>query len=121
MDNYSYSPTATPAWKNLESLANQIISPDNTVTIQSLFDKDKTRAEKYTLQVGELLLDFSKNLVTDDVWQQLLQLAEQSPLTSHRASMFAGEAINRTENRAVLHSALRAHAQDANTGGQTAR
>lgn len=115
MDNYSYSPTATPAWKNLESLANQIISPDNTVTIQSLFDKDKTRAEKYTLQVGELLLDFSKNLVTDDVWQQLLQLAEQSPLTSHRASMFAGEAINRTENRAVLHSALRAHAQDANT------
>ncbi len=113
MNNNSYSPKTAPAWKSLESLANQVTSSKNTISIKSLFDKDTKRAQKYSLQVGELLLDFSKNLISDDIWTQLLQLAEQSPLVSHRASMFAGEAINRTENRAVLHSALRAQAQDS--------
>ncbi len=121
MDYQLYSPTTTTAWRKLERLASDIKSATQDVTIQSLFDNDQRRASKYRLQVGELLLDFSKNLVTDEVWQHLLQLAEQSPLTSHRASMFAGEAINRTEDRAVLHSALRAQSMDTNSAEATQR
>lgn len=115
MANNLYSPTAMPAWKTLESLAKQAQSPASSITIASLFEQDINRVGNFSVQVGELLLDYSKNRVTDDIWQSLLLLAEQSPLTTHRASMFSGEAINQTENRAVLHSSLRAHAQDATT------
>lgn len=115
MDNNTYSPTATQAWKSLESLADEFKSDESDITIKFLFDKDNNRADKYSLQVGELLLDFSKNLITDEVWKYLLELAKQSPLTAHRSSMFAGEAINTTEDRAVLHSALRADKEDADS------
>jgi len=112
MNNTAYSPINTPAWKQLEKLAEQLKNAESPATIKALFDGDSDRADKYSLRVGELLLDFSKNLVSDPIWQSLLQLAEQSPLVRHRAAMFAGAPINRTENRAVLHTALRASAED---------
>ena len=114
MDKTLYSPTTTSAWKKLTGLAEQLKSSNNT-TIESFFEQDKARAQKYSLQVGELLLDFSKNLISDDVWLHLVELAKQSPLASHRTAMFTGEAINRTENRSVLHTVLRANPEDAET------
>ena len=116
MNNTAYSPINTPAWQQLEKLASQLNNPESPTTIKALFDNDESRADKYSLQVGELLLDFSKNRVSDQVWQCLLELAEQSPLLAHRDAMFAGAPINRTENRAVLHTALRASTEDDDSG-----
>ena len=75
MNNTAYSPINTPAWQQLEKLAAQLDNAESPKTIKALFDNDRSRADKYTLQDGELLLDFSKNLVSDQVWQHLLQLA----------------------------------------------
>ena len=111
MNSKNYSPTATTAWSNLNAEADSATE----VRITDLFAADSQRAEKFSVRSGELFLDFSKNLVTDKVWSELLKLAEQSPLLSHRAAMFAGEPINSTENRAVLHAALRAEPEDANS------
>ena len=108
-----YSPLQTSAWNKLETIAGELKLDNNKLSIRHLFDKDNDRVEKYSLNVGELLLDFSKNLVDDQIWNQLLELAEQSPLVDHRAAMFAGDAINRTEDRAVLHASLRSNLQDA--------
>lgn len=109
MKRKSYSPTQTDAWTKLQSQATLV----KNLSIVSLFDTDVARASTYSLDAGELFLDYSKNLVSDEVWQLLLNLAEQSPLQDHRTAMFAGEAINTTENRAVLHAALRAEPVDA--------
>jgi len=111
MNSKNYSPTTTTAWSNLNAEADSATE----VRITDLFAADSQRAEKFSVRSGELFLDFSKNLVSDKVWSELLKLAEQSPLLSHRAAKFAGEPINSTENRAVLHAALRAEPEDANS------
>jgi glucose-6-phosphate isomerase len=111
MKHKSYSPTKTDAWSKLQSQADLV----NNLSIVSLFDADSARASKFSVNTGELFLDYSKNLVSDQIWQELLNLAKQSPLTEHRAAMFAGEAINTTEDRAVLHAALRAEPEDASS------
>jgi glucose-6-phosphate isomerase len=113
----SYSPTQTDAWAKLQSHANLA----ENLSIVSLFDADLTRASSYSVKAGELFLDYSKNLVNDEIWQTLLCLAEQSPLQEHRTAMFAGEPINTTENRAVLHGALRAEPTDANSEDESQR
>ena len=100
----TYSLMATQAWKNLQQLAG----PASAKRISDLFTENPNRAEEMSVDCGELHLDFSKNLVSEKTWQALLALAEQSPLEQHRAAMFSGEVINTTENRAVLHAALRA-------------
>ncbi|MDG1164267.1 MAG: glucose-6-phosphate isomerase, partial [Porticoccaceae bacterium] len=117
MNDKSYSPTSTLAWSNLETQA----SVANGVRITELFDADPQRVENLSVTSGELYLDFSKNLLSDKVWSALLALAGQSPLQSHRAAMFSGEPINNTENRAVLHAALRAELEDANSNAERNR
>ena len=86
MNSKTYSPTATSAWSNLIAEAN--IAAE--VRITDLFAADPQRADKFSVSTGELFLDFSKHLLTDKVWAELLNLAEQSPLQSHRTAMFAG-------------------------------
>ena len=113
MNTKPFSPSKTSAWGKLEALAHECQNTNSKLAIRPLFDTDKQRVEKYSLKVGELLLDFSKNLVDDRIWEQLLALAEQSPLCTHRDAMFGGENINRTEDRAVLHAALRTKPEDA--------
>jgi glucose-6-phosphate isomerase len=113
MNAKPYSPLQTSAWNKLETIASKYQYDNNKLSMRHLFNKDSNRVEKYSLSAGELFLDFSKNLIDDQIWQQLLELAEQSPLVDHRSAMFAGENINRTENRAVLHAALRSNPQDA--------
>jgi len=121
MNNASYNPANTAAWNRLLELASETLSSDKGIAINQLFQEDNQRFEKYSLKAGELKLDFSKNLVNDDIWEQLINLAEQSPLETHRAAMFAGEKINNTEDRAVLHAALRSTESDALSAEEKAR
>jgi glucose-6-phosphate isomerase len=75
--------------------------------LRELFAEDPTRGERLSAEAAGLYLDYSKNRVTDETLGLLLQLAEQSELEQHREAMFAGERINVSENRSVLHVALR--------------
>ncbi|WP_333767601.1 glucose-6-phosphate isomerase [Streptomyces sp. IBSBF 2435] len=76
--------------------------------LRELFDADPGRAGRYTLQVGDLHLDYSKHLVTDETLRLLRELAAATGVFELRDAMFRGEKINTTEDRAVLHTALRA-------------
>ncbi len=91
------------AWKKLEQLAKQTRAD----RIADYFSRDPARFDKMSLRLGELFLDFSKNKVSDEVLTALLQLAEQSPLEERKALMYSGGMVNVTEQRAVLHTALR--------------
>ena len=76
--------------------------------LRDLFDADPDRASRFTVEVGDLTVDFSKNLITGETVELLADLAAEADLADRRSAMFAGEAINTTEQRAVLHTALRA-------------
>ncbi len=91
------------AWKALEAHSAEI----GTVTLKELFAQDATRGERMTLGAEGILLDYSKNRVTDETLKLLTALAEAAGLKSSVEAMFAGEKINITEDRAVLHVALR--------------
>lgn len=95
------NPTETNAWKALEKLSKEEIN------IKKLFQEDAARFDKYHVRFKDILLDFSKNRLNDDIWQGLLQLASETSLSEAIESMFSGKTINGTENRAVLHTALR--------------
>ena len=76
-------------------------------TLRELFAADGARGEKFAGQAGDVYLDYSKNIVTDETLHLLFDLARECEVESLRDAMFAGEKINTTENRAVLHTALR--------------
>ncbi|XP_053690025.1 glucose-6-phosphate isomerase [Sabethes cyaneus] len=83
-----------------------------SINIKKLFQEDDIRFDKFSLKLstpadGDILLDYSKNRITDDAWNMLLELAESRDVVKTRDDMFGGERINITENRAVLHIALR--------------
>jgi len=96
--------TARPAWKALAAHHQQV----RELHLRTLFAEDPTRGERLTAEAVGLYLDYSKNRITDDTLQLLLQLAEESDLRGRIDAMFWGDKINRTEDRAVLHVALRA-------------
>ena len=98
------NPTQLPAWKALTENRDQIAK----TTLKELFAADPTRGERLTAEACGLYLDYSKNRVTDETLSLLVQLAKEAGLEEHRDKMFAGEKINITEDRAVLHVALRA-------------
>ena len=75
--------------------------------LRELFAEDPARGERLSAEAAGLYLDYSKNRITDETLDLLLQLAEQSELERHRDMMFAGDRINVSENRSVLHVALR--------------
>ena len=77
------------------------------VHMRDLFEADPLRFELFSPQVGEVLLDYSKNRITDETMSLLVHLAEEAEVAGWRERMFAGDKINHTENRAVLHVALR--------------
>ncbi|MCF8036558.1 MAG: glucose-6-phosphate isomerase [Desulfobacteraceae bacterium] len=101
--------TARPAWKALESHSNAI----RDVHLRTLFADDPKRGRRLTAEAAGLYLDYSKNRVTDETMGLLLELAKQSGLQDRIGAMFSGDKINITENRAVLHVALRAPRQTA--------
>ena len=75
--------------------------------MRQMFQDDPARIEKFSIKTGNLLLDYSKNRITDETLQLLIGLAEQAGLPAFMERMFTGDKINTTENRAVLHTALR--------------
>jgi glucose-6-phosphate isomerase len=97
------NPAATTSWKALSE--HYAITKD--ITIRDLFLNDKDRFNKFSLKTDNILFDYSKNNITSTTVQLLLQLAEECKLKDAIEAMFAGEKINETENRAVLHTALR--------------
>lgn len=99
------NPTKTNAWKALHDL---FISNKNT-KIKDLFAKDAERFNKYSIQFSkeDILIDYSKNIIDDNILNQLFNLARETKLDEAIEAMFSGKKINKTENRAVLHTALR--------------
>ena len=98
------NPTNTQAWKALEAHQSQLAN----TTIADLFKQEQNRFNDYSLSFeNQILLDFSKNKINQETLKLLRQLAKESALGEAINAMFTGEKINRTENRAVLHTALR--------------
>src|SRR5580692_736140 len=93
-----------PAWKALAAHHKKI----KGLHLRKLFAADPTRGERLTAEAAGLFLDYSKNRITDKTLKLLLKLADESGLRAKIDAMFGGEKINVTENRAVLHIALRA-------------
>ncbi|SEG37578.1 glucose-6-phosphate isomerase [Bryocella elongata] len=92
-----------PAWKALTAHAATLKQ-----NLRELFAADPERGTRFTAEAEGIFLDYSKNRITEETLQLLLQLAKESGLAEHREAMFTGQKINTTENRAVLHVALRA-------------
>ena len=97
-------PSARPAWKALQTHCDAV----RELHLRRLFADDPSRGERLTAEAVGLYLDYSKNRITDETPKLLLRLADESGLRSRIDAMFRGEKINVTENRAVLHVALRA-------------
>ena len=98
------NPTHTHAWKSLEAHKAEL----SNTTILDLFKQEKNRFDDYSLTFNnQILVDFSKNNINQTTLSYLRQLAQECSLDSAKEAMFTGEKINRTENRAVLHTALR--------------
>ena len=101
--------TQRAAWKALEVHHENICE----LPLRKLFAEDPKRGERMTAEAVGLFLDYSKNRITDETLKLLLQLAEESGLRDRIEAMFRGEKINITENRAVLHVALRAPREES--------
>ncbi|RYY70731.1 MAG: glucose-6-phosphate isomerase [Chitinophagaceae bacterium] len=99
----SINPTTTPAWKALQENYDSNVD----LKMKDLFSTDEKRFEKFSLHAGDIYFDYSKNIITEETLKLLLQLAEECKLKEAIEAMFTGEKINATEDRAVLHTALR--------------
>ena len=97
------NPTKTKAWQALTEHFNEV----KDLHLKNILKDDSKRFEKYTLQFEDILVDLSKNRITDETVELLLDLAKETKIDEAIKAMFAGEFINKTETRAVLHSALR--------------
>lgn len=106
MTSAPVDPTSTPAWSTLTDLHSSF-TPD----FRAWFE-DPDRAEKFTFHVGDLLVDMSKSYLTDELLAALLDLAKETRVEERRDAMYRGERINVTEDRSVLHTALRRPAGD---------
>lgn len=98
------NPTTTNSWKKLQEHFDKI---QNT-HMKDLFAQDENRADKFTVKWDDFYVDYSKNRITEETMQYLLQLADEVKLKDAIKSQFLGDVINQTEGRAVLHTALRA-------------
>ena len=91
------------AWKRLERHCKKM----KKIEMRKLFDDDNERAKKFSLQLDNMLFDYSKNRITEKTMKYLLELAKVRGLEEKIKEMFRGDKINFTEHRAVLHTALR--------------
>jgi glucose-6-phosphate isomerase len=98
------NPSGTKAWQDLREHSFEIQS----LSMKEMFQEDNLRAEKFHLEWNDFLVDYSKNIINDKTMEILLALANEMNLKEAISKYFAGDIINQTENRAVLHTALRA-------------
>lgn len=98
------NPTTTAAW---HKLLMHFLTMQNA-SMKTLFENDRERAQKMHIRWNDFVVDYSKNIITNETLDLLLQLADEVGLKEAITQYFSGEAINQTENRAVLHTALRA-------------
>ena len=98
------NPTQTVAWKKLNAHFNEM----QKASMQELFQSDNERTDKFHLKWNNFLIDYSKNIINQETIQLLLELADEVGLKNAINDYFDGAIINQTENRAVLHTALRA-------------
>ena len=98
------NPTSTQAWFLLKKHAEEEM---NRIHLRDLFASDSDRFNRFSIRWNELLFDYSKNIINQKTLQLLLQLAQETELKKAIEQLFQGEPINETENRAVLHTALR--------------
>jgi glucose-6-phosphate isomerase len=97
------NPTTTSAWQKLQ----QHHAAVKSTQLRELFKNDSDRFQKFALRTGDIVFDYSKNIITEETIQLLLELAEECKVKDAMAAMFGGEKINETEGRPVLHTALR--------------
>ena len=97
------NPTQTLAWKKLTTHFNEF----NTTHLKTLFNNDPERKQKFTISFNEFEFDYSKNRISEETINILLELANEVDLKGAMDAYFSGEEINKTEKRAVLHTALR--------------
>lgn len=98
------NPTTTLAWQKLQQHFQEM----NTASMKEMFLEDKTRAAKFHFHWNDFIVDYSKNIINQETISLLLELANEAQLKDAIAKYFDGDIINQTENRAVLHTALRA-------------
>ena len=103
MHSIDTSISSTDEWRDVEALASSITE----TSLRALFDADPERGSRLGVTAGDLYVDLSKNLITDEVVSALLALAHAADLPARRAAMFRGDHVNTTEDRTALHSALR--------------
>ncbi|PKP29103.1 MAG: glucose-6-phosphate isomerase [Bacteroidetes bacterium HGW-Bacteroidetes-18] len=103
------NPTETKSWKKLASHYKTL----EPVHLKSMFNNDFDRKKKFTINFNDFEFDYSKNRITEETLKYLLELAQEVDLESAIKSYFSGEKINKTENRAVLHTALRNQSNEA--------
>ncbi|MBT1696825.1 glucose-6-phosphate isomerase [Fulvivirgaceae bacterium PWU4] len=99
----NHNPSETSAWQKLEMIFLTL----QATHMRELFAEDPDRFKKFSLQFEDILIDYSKNIINEESLRLLLSLASEVELQNAILAMFRGEAINRTENRSVLHVALR--------------
>lgn len=99
----SINPTKTSEWQTLSDHFDQM----KTIHMKELFAQNPQRFEQFSVQFNDILIDYSKNLITEETLDKLLALAKVCRVTESIQNMFKGDAINATEGRAVLHTALR--------------
>jgi glucose-6-phosphate isomerase len=105
----SINPTTTKSWQKLTNHFND----NKNINLKKLFHADEKRTENFSVQFDDLLLDYSKNRITQETIDLLVELANEVDLKDAINKQFSGEVINETENRAVLHTALRSSTDEA--------
>jgi glucose-6-phosphate isomerase len=95
------------------TILNQLAKDKKIQHMNTLFAEDSQRFDKFSIELPRLLLDYSKNLIDSETMKHLLELADETEVAQWRSKMFSGEKINTTENRAVLHTALRRQSDEA--------
>jgi glucose-6-phosphate isomerase len=108
-----HNPTSLPAWKKL----NAIYSNKSGIPLRGYFEQNKNRVRDFSLNVGAMHLDYSKNHIDASSFKELIQLADQAGLSGAIQAMKSGEAINEREGRAVLHTALRSPKSEIKVDG----
>ena len=97
------NPTETKAWQQLKQHYEEM----KTASMKKMFQEDKDRFSKFSASIENLVFDYSKNRINEKTIRLLLQLAEECKVKDAMEAMFNGDKINETENRSVLHVALR--------------